>query len=378
VFGNDLAELDKLAKQIEAVVRTVPGTTSVFAERALGGYYLDIQPNRAALDRYGLTINDVQQVVQTALGGEMVTNTVEGRERFSVNVRYPRGLRDDPQAIATQVLVNTSDGMAIPLGQVAAIQITQGPPSIRTENAQLVDYIYVDMQGRDLGGYVADAQRAVRDQVKFPAGYHIEWSGQFEYLQRAKARLQTVVPLTLFIIFLLLYLNFRRLTETLIVMLSVPFALTGGLWLMYLMGFNMSVAVAVGFIALAGVAAETGVVMLIYLDNAFTATVREREEEERPVTGRDLHDAVIEGAVERVRPKMMTVSAIMAGLLPILWSTGTGSEVMQRIAVPMVGGMISSTILTLIVIPAIYSQVKSLAIPAAHRGRLAPQYNPAE
>jgi Cu(I)/Ag(I) efflux system membrane protein CusA/SilA len=378
VFGNDLAELDRLAKQIEAVVRTVPGTTSVFAERALGGYYLDIQPDRAALDRYGLTINDVQQVVQTALGGEMVTSTVEGRERFSVNVRYPRGLRDDPQAIASQVLVNTSDGMAIPLGQVAAIQINQGPPSIRTENAQLVDYIYVDMQGRDLGGYVADAQRAVREQVKFPAGYHIEWSGQFEYLERAEARLQTVVPLTLFIIFLLLYLNFRRLTETLIVMLSVPFALTGGLWLMYLMGFNMSVAVAVGFIALAGVAAETGVVMLIYLDNAFTETVRERKEQARPVTAGDLHDAVIEGAVERVRPKMMTVSAIMAGLLPILWSTGTGSEVMQRIAVPMVGGMISSTILTLIVIPAIYSQVKLLAIPAAHRERLAPQYNPAE
>jgi Cu(I)/Ag(I) efflux system membrane protein CusA/SilA len=358
VYGPDLAEIDRLAKEIEAVVRTVPGTTSAFAERALGGYYLDIQPDRAALDRYGLTINDVQQVVQTALGGEMVTNTVEGRERFSVNVRYPRGLRDDPQAIASQVLVNTSDGMAIPLGQVVAIQINQGPPSIRTENAQLVDYIYVDMQGRDLGGYVADAQRAVREQVNFPAGYHIEWSGQFEYLERATARLQTVVPLTLFIIFLLLYLNFQRLAETLIVMLSVPFALTGGLWLIYLMGFNMSVAVAVGFIALAGVAAETGVVMLIYLDHAFTETVRERKEQARPVTGRDLHDAVIEGAVERVRPKMMTVSAIMAGLLPILWSTGTGSEVMQRIAVPMVGGMVSSTVLTLLVIPAIYAIVK--------------------
>src|SRR5262249_51998827 len=246
-------------------------------------------------DRYGLTINDVQQVVQTALGGEMVTNTVEGRERFSVNVRYPRGLRDDPQAIASQVLVNTSDGMAIPLGQVASIRITQGAPSIRTENAQLVDYIYVDMQGRDLGGYVADAQRAVRQQVKFSPGYHIEWSGQFEYLERAKARLQTVVPLTLFIIFLLIYLNFRRLTETLIVMLSVPFALTGGLWLMYLMGFNISVAVAVGFIALAGVAAETGVVMLIYLDQALTATMRQRREEARPVTARDLHNAIIEG-----------------------------------------------------------------------------------
>jgi Cu(I)/Ag(I) efflux system membrane protein CusA/SilA len=378
VYGADLAEIDRLAKEIEAVVRTVPGTTSAFAERVLGGYYVDIQPDRAALDRYGLTINDVQQVVQTALGGEMVTSTVEGRERFSVNVRYPRGLRDDPQAIASQVLVNTSDGMAIPLGQVASIRITQGAPSIRTENAQLVDYIYVDLQGRDLGGYVADAQRAVRQQVKFSPGYHIEWSGQFEYLERAKARLQTVVPLTLFIIFLLLYLNFRRLTETLIVMLSVPFALTGGLWLMYLMGFNISVAVAVGFIALAGVAAETGVVMLIYLDHAFTATMRQRREEARPVTARDLHDAIIEGAVERVRPKMMTVSAIMAGLLPILWSTGTGSEVMQRIAVPMVGGMISSTLLTLVVIPAIYEQVKRLAIPAVHRQRFTAQYNTAE
>jgi Cu(I)/Ag(I) efflux system membrane protein CusA/SilA len=365
VYGADLAEIDRLAKQIEAMVRTVPGTTSAFAERVLGGYYLNIEPDRAALDRYGLTINDVQQVVQTALGGEMVTNTVEGRERFSVNVRYPRGLRDDPQSIAGQVLVNTSDGTAIPLGQVASIRITQGAPSIRTENAQLVDYIYIDLQGRDLGGYVADAQRAVQERVKFPPGYHIEWSGQFEYLERAKTRLQTVVPLTLFIIFILLYLNFRRLTETLIVMLSVPFALTGGLWLMYLMGFNMSVAVAVGFIALAGVAAETGVVMLIYLDNAFTGTIRERREQAQPVTARDLHDAIIEGAVERVRPKMMTVSAIMAGLLPILWSTGTGSEVMQRIAVPMVGGMASSTILTLVVIPAIYAIVKGRSLPRA-------------
>mgnify|MGYP001422106824 CR=1 FL=1 len=358
VFGDDLTELDRLAKQIEDVVRDVPGTTSAFAERVLGGYYVNIDPNRAALDRYGLRIRDVQEVVQTALGGEMVTNTVEGRERFSVNVRYPRDLRDDPQAIASNVLVNGSDGTAIPLGQVASISIGQGPPSIRTENAQLVNYIYVDMQGRDLGGYVSDAQRAVQQRVKFPPGYHIEWSGQFEYLQRAKARLQTVVPLTLFIIFALLYLNFRRVTETLIVMLSVPFALTGGLWLMYFMGFNMSVAVAVGFIALAGVAAETGVVMLIYLDAAFTAITDRRRTEGRALTPRDLVEAIIEGAVERVRPKMMTVSAIMAGLLPILWSSGTGSEVMQRIAVPMVGGMLSSTALTLLVIPAIYATVK--------------------
>src|SRR5713101_1856408 len=378
VFGPDLNELDRLSKQIEAVVHKVSGTTSAFAERVLGGYYVDVKPDRAALARYGLTIDDVHVAVKTALGGEMVTTTVEGRERFSVNVRYPRGLREDPQAIASQVLVHASDGTAIPLGQVASIKIAQGPPSIRTENAQLVDYIYVDMQGRDLGSYVAEAQRAVRGQVVLPAGYHVEWSGQFEYLQRAQARLQMVVPLTLFLIFILLYLNFQRLTETLIVMLSVPFALTGGLWLMYLMGFNMSVAVAVGFIALAGVAAETGVVMLIYLDQAFTEMVKKRREEDRPITARDLYAAIMEGAVERVRPKMMTVSAIMAGLLPILWSTGTGSEVMQRIAVPMVGGMISSTILTLIVIPAIYSQVKLLAIPAAHRERLAPQYNPAE
>jgi Cu(I)/Ag(I) efflux system membrane protein CusA/SilA len=379
VYGNDLAEIDRLAKQIEAVIRTVPGTTSAFAERVLGGYYVNIDPDRAAVDRYGLTIKDVLEVVQTALGGEMVTTTVEGRERFSVNVRYPRGLRDDPQAIASQVLVNASDGTAIPLGQIASISIAQGAPSIRTENAQLVDYIYVDLQGRDLGGYVADAQRAVRDQVKLPAGYHVEWSGQFEYLQRAKARLQTVVPLTLFLIFILLYLNFQRLTETLIVMLSVPFALTGGLWFMYLMGFNMSVAAAVGFIALAGVAAETGVVMLIYLDHAFTAVVEERQKEGHPLTERDLYAAIIEGAVERVRPKMMTVSAIMAGLLPILWSTGTGSEVMRRIAVPMVGGMVSSTVLTLIVIPVVYGLVKGwgLRAPTIMPAR-APAQRPAE
>jgi copper/silver efflux system protein len=282
-----------------------------------------------------------------------------------VIVRYPRDLRDDPQAVARQVLVNTSDGTAIPLGQVATVSITQGPPSIRTENAQLVDYIYVDLAGRDLGGYVADAQKAAQEQVKLPPGYHVEWSGQFEYLQRAQARLQTVIPLTLFVIFILLYLNFGRITETLIVMLSVPFALTGGLWLVYLMGFNMSVAVAVGFIALAGVAAETGVVMLIYLDHAFTEMVHRRQAEGSRPTLRDLYDAVMEGAVERVRPKMMTVAAIMAGLLPILWSTGTGSEVMRRIAVPMVGGMLSSTVLTLIVIPAIYATVKRRGLVAA-------------
>jgi Cu(I)/Ag(I) efflux system membrane protein CusA/SilA len=362
VYGNDLRQLDRLSAEIERVLRHVPGTTSAFAERVLGGYYLNIEPNRLALARYGLSIDDVQKVVQTALGGEMVTETVEGRERYSVNVRYPRDFRDDPQTIASQVLVNAPDGAAIPLGEVASVSIGQGPPSIRTENAQLVDYIYVDMQGRDLGGYVASAQQAVRSSVRLPSGYHVEWSGQFEYLERAKARLKTVVPVTLFLIFLLLYLNFRRLTETLIVMLSVPFALTGGLWLMYFMRFNMSVAVAVGFIALAGVAAETGVVMLIYLDNAYRGIHERREAEGAPVTAKDLYEAIMEGAVERVRPKMMTVCAIMAGLLPILFSTGTGSEVMRRIAVPMVGGMVSSTVLTLIVIPAIFALVKGRKI----------------
>jgi Cu(I)/Ag(I) efflux system membrane protein CusA/SilA len=381
VFGGDLGKLDALSKRIEAVVQSVPGTTSAFAERVTGGYYVNIEPNRAALSRYGLTINDLQSVVQMALGGDVVTTTVEGRERYGVILRYPRGLRDDPQAIASDVLVNAAKGTAIPLGEVASVSVSQGPPSIRTENAQLVDYIYVDMHGRDLGGYVADAQKAVREQVKLPPGYHVEWSGQFEYLERAKARLQTVVPFTLFIIFILLYLNFRRLTETFIVMLSVPFALTGGLWLIYLMGFNMSVAVAVGFIALAGVAAETGVVMLIYLDHAFTAMIERRRSEGVPPAPSDLYQAIIEGAVERVRPKMMTVSAIMAGLLPILWSAGTGSEVMRRIAVPMVGGMLSSTILTLIVIPAIYGLVKMKTIRDLARperaGFAAPRGSPA-
>ena len=362
VYGNDLTEIDRLSRKIEAVVRKVPGTSSAFAERVLGGYYLNIEPDRLALARYGLSIGDVQNAVRTALGGETITETVEGRERYGVIVRYPRDFRDSPSAIARDVLVNTPGGTVIPLGQVATVQVGQGPPSIRTENAQLVNYIYVDMQGRDLGGYVNEARNAVAEQVTLPAGYHIEWSGQFEYLQRAADRLKTVVPVTLLAIFLLLYMNFRRLTETFIVMLSVPFALTGGFWLMYLLGFNMSVAVAVGFIALAGVAAETGVVMLMYLDHALADLKEQRRSEGQALTRSDLYQAIMEGAVERVRPKMMTVVAIMASLLPILWSTGTGSEVMKRIAVPLVGGMLSSTILTLLVIPAIYAIVKGRAM----------------
>jgi len=362
VFGKDLAEMEELARHIEAVVKTVPGTTSAYAERITGGYYLDIEPDRLALARYGLAVGDLLEVISLALGGETLTLTVEGRERFAVIVRYPRELRQDPLAIATQVLIPVMNGAMIPLGQVASIKTIKGPPSIRTENALLSAYIFVDIRDRDIGGYVAEAQKAVNEQVKFPSGYYATWSGQFEYMERAKQKLKVVVPLTLVIIFLLLYLNFRRFTETLIVMLSVPFSLVGGVWLLWLLGYNLSVAVVVGFIALAGVAAETGVVMLIYLDHAWEAIGRKRAAIGEKPSVADLYAALMEGAVERVRPKMMTVTAIMAGLLPIMWGSGTGSEVMRRIAAPMVGGMVSSTILTLIVIPAIYALVKEWSI----------------
>jgi Cu(I)/Ag(I) efflux system membrane protein CusA/SilA len=362
VFGKDLGEIEKLAREIESVVKNVPGTTSAYAERVTGGYYLDIVPDRLALARYGLTVGELQEVIGTALGGELATTTVEGLERYGVVVRYPRELRTDPQAIAAQVLVPIMGGAMVPLGQLAHIRVIKASPGIRTENALLAAYIFVDIRGRDIGGYVADAQKAVREQVKFAPGYYATWSGQFEYLERAKQKLALVVPLTLATIFVLLYLNFRRVTETLIVMLSVPFSLVGGIWLMYLLGYDLSVAVAVGFIALAGVAAETGVVMLIYLDQAWEEAKAKRAAEGVKPTIADLYAAVMEGAVERVRPKMMTVVAIMAGLLPIMWGSGTGSEVMRRIAAPMVGGMISSTILTLIVIPAIYGLVKEFGI----------------
>ncbi len=363
VFGKDLSEMERLAKEIEAVVKTVPGTSSAFAERITGGFYINIEPDRQALARYGLAVGELQDVIGTALGGEMVTTTVEGRERFGVTVRYPRELRANPQQIASEILVPTMGGAMIPLGQVAKVEIAKGAPSIRTENALLSTYIYVDIRDRDIGSFVKEARAAVNAQVKFPSGYYATWSGQFESMERAIEKMKIVVPVTLLIIFLLLYLNFRRLTETLIVMLSVPFALVGGVWLMWLLGYNLSVAVAVGFIALAGVAAETGVVMLIYLDHAWEAVQAQCRAQCREAGMEELYAAVMEGAVERVRPKMMTVVAIMAGLLPILWGTGTGSEVMSRIAAPMVGGMVSSTVLTLAVIPAIYALVKQWRMP---------------
>ena len=368
IYGTDLTEMEKVARQVEAVVRNVPGTSSAYAERVIGGYFLDITPDREALGRYGLMVGDVHDIIATALGGESVTNTVEGRERYTVNVRYPRAFRSNPQSIATEVQVPLPAGGTVPLGEVAKVQLTRGPTSIRTENGQLAVYIFVDLAGRDLGGYVAEARDAVAKEVQLPQGMSIQWSGQFEYLERAEARLKIVVPVTLLVIFLLLYLNFRRLTETLIVMLSLPFALVGGVWLMWWMGFNMSVAVAVGFIALAGVAAETGVIMLVYLDHAWDERRAAALAAGRESTRADLYQAIMVGAVERVRPKMMTVVAIMAGLLPILWSTGAGSEIMQRIAVPMIGGMVSSTVLTLVVIPAIYGLVKGRRLALRHVG----------
>jgi Cu(I)/Ag(I) efflux system membrane protein CusA/SilA len=311
VFGKDLDEMEKLARQIEAVVKTVPGTSSAFAERITGGFYLNIEPDRTQLARYGLAVGDLLDVVGIALGGEMVTTTVEGRERYGVTVRYPRELRSDPQQIAREVLVPTMDGAMIPLGQLARVVVAKGAPGIRTENALLSAYIYVDIRDRDIGGYVADAKKAVAAQVKFPSGYYATWSGQFENMERAFQKMKVVIPVTLLSIFLLLYLNFRRITETLIVMLSVPFALVGGVWLMWWLGYNLSVAVAVGFIALAGVAAETGVIMLIYLDHAWQAIQSQCRTEKREPGVADLYQAVMEGAVERVRPKMMTVVAIM-------------------------------------------------------------------
>ncbi|MCX5766993.1 MAG: CusA/CzcA family heavy metal efflux RND transporter [Gemmatimonadetes bacterium] len=373
VFGPDLATLERVGRDIERVVQQVPGTRSAFAERAVSGYYLDIDINRAAAARYGLNVGDVQTVIATAIGGMVITQTIEGRERYGVRVRYAQELRDTPEKLAAVLVpvgvsssgagASPSGGMAmagrapingvtqVPLGQLATIKAVAGPMVVRTEGAQPTAWVYVDVVGRDIGSYVKEAQAAVAKQVVMPAGYSIIWSGQYEYMLRAKATMSLVIPTTLVIIFLLLYFNFRRVGETVIVMLSLPFAIVGGLWYVWALGYNWSVAIAIGFIALAGVAAETGVVMLLYLDHAWHARVSTG----RPLTLRDLYDAVMEGAVDRVRPKMMTVTAIMAGLLPIMWSTGTGASVMKRIAAPMIGGMVSSTILTLLVIPAIYS-----------------------
>jgi len=362
VFGSDLAQMEQVARAIETVVRKVPGASSVFAERITGGFYLDIEPDRAQLARYGLPVGDLMDVVSSALGGEVITTTVEGRARYGVIVRYPRDARSTPEAIAREVLVAlpTEPGRpaaTVPIGQVAKVRIVQGAPVIRTENSLLSAYIYVDIRDRDIGGFVRDAQRAVRDNVDFPQGMYVTWSGQFEYLQRALDKLKLVVPLTLAIIFVLLYLSLSRVAETMLVMLAVPFSLVGGVWYLWALDYNLSVAVAVGFIALAGVAAETGVLMVVYIDNAWKDVQARCQAAGRLPTFAELHEAVVYGAVERVRPKVMTVVTTIAALAPVMWASGTGSEIMRRIAAPMVGGMVSSTVLTLVVIPALYSIV---------------------
>ena len=362
VLGPDLKTIEKLGLEIEQVLANVPGTKSAFAERLNEGYYLDLIVNRREAARYGLTVGDVQAVITSAIGGETVTTTVEGRERYPVNVRYKRELRDDPDRLK-RVLIPTSSGSQIPLGQIADLVITQGPPSIADEAGALAGLVSVAVSGRDLRGYVEDAQRAVRERVILPAGYRLVWAGQYEHLVRAEERLKLVVPVTIMIILLLLYLNFGSLAKSLIVLLSVPFAAIGAIWYLDYLGYNLSVAVWVGIIALAGVAAETGVVMLVYLDEAYEQRMREG----RMTTTQDLREAIMEGAVQRVRPKMMTVAAIMGGLLPIMWTTGTGADVLKRIAAPMIGGMVSSTVLTLVVIPILYALWRSRSIPAVDR-----------
>lgn len=348
--GADLTVLQKLGEQVEPVIRGLPGTRSVYAERVAGGFYTDFLIKRKEAARYGLTIDDINDVIQSAIGGMNITTTIEGLERYPVNVRYARELRSSPEDLR-RVLIATPTGASIPLEQVADIFPRVGPPSIKTEGARPQAWIYVDIPPeQDIGSYVERAKQAVAEEIKLPVGYSLEWSGQYEYMQEARQRLKIVVPITLLIIFFLLYLNFKNFTEVLIVMLALPFSIVGGIWFMYLLGYNMSVAVAVGFIALAGVSTEIGVIMIIYLDHAFEA---QRQQKDR-LTKKDLFEAIMAGAAERVRPIIMTASAIIAGLLPIMWSSETGARVMKRIAAPMVGGMVSATLLALILIPIFY------------------------
>jgi Cu(I)/Ag(I) efflux system membrane protein CusA/SilA len=350
IFGPDLKEINRIGQEVEKHISMVPGTRSAFAEHVTEGYYLDFSMRRDAIARHGLAVADVQDVIQSAVGGANVTTTIEGRERYPVNVRYGRAFRTDLWKLR-RVLVETPSGAQVPLEELADLRITSGPGMVKTEAAQLVGYVYVDIAGRDPGSYVRDAKAMVEQNVQIPPGYHLEWSGTYEAMQRASQRLTYVIPLTLLVIFVLLYLNTGSLAKVLIVFLAVPFSLIGAFLLLYLLGYHLSVAVWVGIIALAGVDAETGVVMLLYLDVAYDRRKRER----RMNSLSDLEGAVIEGAVQRVRPKMMTVMAILLGLLPIMWSTGTGADVMKRIAAPMVGGIITSFVLELLIYPAVYT-----------------------
>ncbi|MBI1424291.1 MAG: CusA/CzcA family heavy metal efflux RND transporter [Gammaproteobacteria bacterium] len=353
VSGPDLNVLQQVAGDIENKLKTLPDTLSAFADKAAGGYYLDFDIDREAAARYGLTVGDVQDVLQSAIGGMNVTETVEGLQRYPVNLRYPRELRDNIESLK-RVLIPTPGGAQIPLSLVASLQLRRGPPSVKTEDATPNAWIYVDIKTSDIGGYVARAKQLVDREVKLPAGYTMTWSGQFEYMQRAAERLQMVVPVTLLVIFLLLYFNFRNFTAPLVVMLSIPFALAGGFWLVWALGYNLSVAVAVGFIALAGVSAEIGVLVLTFIDQA---VAKRREENRGQLTSTDIVGAVLFGTTRRVRPIAMTATAIIAGLLPIMWGGGTGSDVMKRIAAPMIGGMFSATVLSLLVLPVVYGWV---------------------
>lgn len=350
IFGKDLSKIEEIGKEIEAVVKDVPGTRSVYAERVTTGYYLDFYINRKEAARYGLTVGDVEDIVLSAIGGENITQTVEGPERYPVNVRYARELRDDISKLQ-RVLISTPVGVQIPIEQVAQIRMRMGPSEIRNENGSKAAYVFIDTGGRDIGSYVREAKRVVSEKVKLPPGYYISWSGQYEFMLRVEEKLKFVIPVTLLIIFVLLYFNFGSITETLIVILSVPFAMVGSVWLLYILGYNMSIAVWVGIIALAGLATQTGVVMIIYLDESY----KKRVKEGKMNNWKDLAEAIDEGAVQRVRPKMMTVMTMILGLLPLLWSHGAGADVMKRIAAPMIGGLVTSTILTLIIIPAIYA-----------------------
>ncbi|MCP5458953.1 MAG: efflux RND transporter permease subunit, partial [Gammaproteobacteria bacterium] len=349
IAGADIKVIEDIGQQVEQALMRVPGTVSAYSERVAGGRYIEVNPNRVNAARYGLNIADINDIVRAALGGVNITQTVEGLERYPVNLRFPRELRDDLEKLRDLPII-TPTGAHIPLQQVADIAIVDGPPMLKSENARLNGWTFVDIRGVDLGSYVQQAQRQVREQVRVPPGYSITWAGQYEYMLRAQERLSQVVPVTLVIIFVLLYIAFRNGVEALIVMTSLPFALIGGFWLLWALGYNLSVAVGVGFIALAGVAAEFGVVMLVYLDNALAA----RRERHRLRTESDLKAAIMEGAVLRIRPKAMTVATLMVGLIPIMLGGGTGSEVMKRIAAPMVGGIVTAPLLSLFVIPAVY------------------------
>jgi Cu(I)/Ag(I) efflux system membrane protein CusA/SilA len=374
IFGSDLREIQSIGEQIESVLRAVPGTRSIFAERAAGGFFVDFVPKRDALARYGLSVDDLHMVIMTAIGGQTVSTTIEGRERYSINVRYPRDLRSDLDQLGRVLVTARSPGMAaaassprpgpamanrsedaapaiqVPIRELADIQLVNGPAMIRDENGMLAGYVFVDMTGRDIGGYVRDAKKMVAEQIKLPTGYSIVWSGQYENMLRVRERLKLILPVTILLIFLLLYMNTRSAFKALVVMLAVPFSLVGAVWLLWILHYNISIAVWVGMIALAGLDAETGVFMLLFLDLAY----EEAKRKGRLRNMAELHEAIIHGAVKRIRPKMMTVMAAAMGLMPIMWSAGSGADMMKRVAAPMVGGLFTSFLMELLVYPAIY------------------------